>query len=180
MVCRLAVILTLLALVSAPGVARAQDTKSSGLAKQLAEALDAKKIDAFAAADAQNAGTYVAVLYFPGTQLLVVSAKYSQPRMLDDLLAKKDYRGVYVELSSASITPTKVFVMDTFADGLVAKPNGGTASDSVERGGTSVTFDGDWKKAKQSEADYMKAFGECENAYGQALQLLVSKLKSTT
>ena len=164
MVCRLAVILALLTFVFAPAAARAQDAKTPALAKQLAELLDSKKIDAFAAADSQNAGSYVAVLYFPGTQLLVVSAKYSAPRMLDDLLAKKDYRGVYVELSSASITPTKVFV----------------ASDSVERGGTSLTFDGDWKKAKQSEADYMKAFGECENAYGQALQLLLSKLKSTT
>ena len=180
MVCRLAVILSLLTFVLAPAAARAQDSKSPALAKQLAELLDSKKIDAFAAADAQNAGTYVAVLYFPGTQLLVVSAKYSVPRMLDDLLAKKDYRGVYVELSSASITPTKVFVMDTFADGLMPKPNGGTASDSVERAGTSLTFDGDWKKAKQSEADYMKAFGECDTAYGQALQLLLSKLKSTT
>jgi hypothetical protein len=179
MVCRLAVILSLLALVGAP-VARAQDSRSPVLAKQLAELLDAKKIDAFAAADTQNAGTFVGVLYFPGTQLLVVSAKYSAPKMLEDLLAKKDYRGVYVELSSASITATKVFVMDTFADGLVAKPGGGNASDSVERAGTSLTFDGDWKKAKQSEADYMKAFGECDSAYGQALQLLISKLKSTT
>jgi hypothetical protein len=179
MVCRLAVCLLSLSLV-APAAARAQDVRSPGLAKQLAEALDTKKIDAFATVDAQNAGTYVAVLYFPGTQLLVVSAKYSAPKLLDDLLAKKDYRGVYVELSSASITPTKVFVMDTFADGLVAKPNGGAASDSVERAGTSLTFDGDWKKAKQSEADYMKTFGECDNAYGQALQLLLSKLKSTT
>jgi hypothetical protein len=180
MVCRLAVMLLSLAFVSVPAAARAQDAKSPELAKQLAELLDAKKIDAFAAADAQNAGTYVALLYFPGTQLLVVSAKYSAPRMLDDLLQKKDYRGVYVELSSASITATKVFVMDTFADGLVAKPNGGTASDSVERAGTQLTFDGEWKKAKQTEADYMKAFGECDHAYGQALQLLLAKLKSTT
>jgi hypothetical protein len=180
MVCRLAVILCASDVrVRARRRARAgcQDA-CAGEAARRAPRL--QEDDAFAAADSQNAGSYVAVLYFPGTQLLVVSAKYSAPRMLDDLLAKKDYRGVYVELSSASITPTKVFVMDTFADGLMPKPNGGTASDSVERGGTSLTFDGDWKKAKQSEADYMKAFGECENAYGQALQLLLSKLKSTT
>jgi len=180
MVCRLAVILALLTVVFVPGTARAQDAKSADLAKQLTDVLDNKKIDAFAAADAQNPGTYVAVLYFPGTQLLVVSAKYAAPQMLNDLLAKKDYRGVYVELSSASITATKVFVMDTFADGLMPKPGGGTASDSVERAGTQVTFDGEWKKAKLSEADYMKAFGECDTAYGHALQQLLSKLKSTT
>ena len=73
-----------------------------------------------------------------------------------------------------------MLVMDAYADGLLPKPSGDQPADSIERGGTMSTFDGDWKKAKISEADYMKTFGECENAYGQALQLLLSKLKSTT
>src|SRR4051794_24107337 len=100
MVCRLAVIFSFSALLVIPAAARAQDVKSPDIAKQFAELLDAKKLDAFAVADTQNPGTYIGALYFPGVQLLVVSAKYSAPAMLNDLIARKDYRGVYIELSS--------------------------------------------------------------------------------
>ena len=126
MVCRLAVILLLLAFVS-PAAARAQDPKSPALAKQLAAAPRRQEDRRLCRGRLRRMpAPIVAALYFPGTQLLVVSAKYAAPQMLDDLLAKKDYRGVYIELSSASIAPTKVFVMDTFADGLMPKPNGGS------------------------------------------------------
>src|SRR5881409_3537656 len=109
--------------IALPSAARApQDSKSAELAKQLGQLLDERKLDSIAAADTQNAGTFVAALYFPGTQLLVVSAKYSAPQLLNDKLAKKEYRDVYIDLSSASIAGTKLFVMDTFADGLVPKP----------------------------------------------------------
>src|SRR3954471_5805116 len=104
-----------------PSALYAQESKSADLAKQLAQLLDGKKLDAIAAADAQNPGSFFAALYFPGTQLIVVSAKYSVPSMLTDLLARKDYRGVYTELASASIPESKLFVMDTYADGLAFK-----------------------------------------------------------
>lgn len=166
--------------VAVPAVARAQESKSSALAKQLAQLLDEKKLDAIAAADPQNAGTFAAALYYPGTELLVVSAKYAAPALLNDKLAKKDYRDVYVDLSSASVAGSKVFVMDMFADGLVAKPKGDTPADSVERNNGSISFDGEPKKAKMSDAEYAKAFQEAETAYTAILQLLVGKLKSGT
>lgn len=168
------------AMLAVPAAARAQDGKSPDLAKQLAQLLEDKKLDAIASADAQTPGVYAAALYFPGTQLLVVSAKYAAPPLLNDKLAKKDYRDVYVDLSSASMPESKVFVMDTFADGLVAKPKGDSPADSVERGTKSVAFDGDFKKAKMSEADYTKAFDEADTAYAHILQLLITKLKAGT
>ena len=70
------------ALMLAPAAARAQDVRSADLVKQLTGLLDQKKLDAIAAADAQNPGAYIAALYFPGTQLLVLSAKYSAPALL--------------------------------------------------------------------------------------------------
>ena len=92
----------------APAAAQAQDAKSSELAKQFAQLLDQKKLDVVATADAQTPGAFLAALYFPGTQLLVVSAKYSAPALLTELLARKDYRAVYAELVSASIaTPPR-------------------------------------------------------------------------
>lgn len=168
------------AMLAVPAAARPQDGKSVDLAKQLAQLLEDKKLDAIASADAQSPGVFAAALYFPGTQLLVVSAKYAAPPLLNDKLAKKDYRDVYIDLSSASMPESKVFVMDTFADGLVAKPKGDSPADSVERGTKSVAFDGDFKKAKMSEADYTKAFDEADAAYAHILQLLITKLKAGT
>src|SRR6476619_961792 len=91
-----------LVMLSMPVVAAAQELKSGDLAKQLTQLLDARKVADVALADAQNPDTFVAALYFPGTQLLVVSAKYAAPQMLTELLARKDFKGVYVELTSAS------------------------------------------------------------------------------
>jgi len=163
-----------------PAAAAAQEPKSVALVKQLGQLLDDKKLDAIAAADPAAPDVFVAALYFPGTQLLVVSAKYAAPKLLTDKLATKDYRDVYVDLSSASVAGSKTFVMDTFADGLLPKPKGDSPADSVERPSGTMSFDGDPKKAKMSEADYTKAFEECDAAYGKMLQLLIAKLKSGT
>lgn len=178
MVRTLAVLFT--AVLAAPALGLAQDSKSSDLAKQLSQLLDEKKLDAIAAADPQAPGTFAAALYFPGTQLLVVSAKYSAPSLLNEKLTKKDYHDVYVDLSSASVAGSKTFVMDTFADGLLVRPKGDAPADSVERAGATFSFDGDFKKAKQTEAEYTKAFTDADNAYSQILQLLITKLKSGT
>ena len=168
------------AILAAPAAAAAQDAKSADLAKQLAQLLDEKKLDAIAAADAANPDAFVAALYFPGTQLLAVSAKYSAPQLINDKLAKKDYRDIYVDLSAASVAGSKVFIMDTFADGLVLKPKGDAPADSVERGSATTAFDGEPKKAKISDADYAKSYDECEAAYVKILQALITKLKSGT
>lgn len=174
---RLALVAAFMLVSLTPAALHAQDAKSGDLAKQLSQLLDAKKMEAIAAADTQNPGSFFAALYFPGTQLIVVSAKYSAPSMLTDLLARKDYRGVYTELASASIPESKLFVMDTYADGLAFKPSGQNAPDSVDSGKNHATFDGDWKKAKITEADYTKLFSDCDAAYVRALRGLISSLK---
>ena len=168
-----------LVMLSMPVVAAAQELKSGDLARQLTQLLDARKVADVALADAQNPDTFVAALYFPGTQLLVVSAKYAAPQMLTELLARKDFKGVYVELTSASVQSSKVFVMDAYGNGLLPKPSGDQPPDSVDRGGTVSTFDGGWKKAKITEADYMKSFGEADAAYTKLLQLLINHLKTS-
>jgi len=174
-----ALVLTLLTLASAPP-AWAQDSKSGALARQLIAALDAAKMDSIAAKDPSGTDVYCAALYFAGSPLLVVAAKYSAPQLLNERLTKKEYGEIYADLSAASVAGSKVFVMDTFADGLVAKPKGDSPADSVERGTATVAFDGDAKKAKMSDAEYAKAFSECDDAYARILQLLITKLKSGT
>ena len=166
------------AMLFAPPAARAQDAKSGELVKQLTGLLDQKKLDAIAVADAQAPGSYIAALYFPGTQLLVVSAKYSAPQLLTELLARKEYKAVYAELSSASVPGSKVLVNDIYANGLMPRPSGSNPPDSVE-GGPSVTFDGGWRKAKITEADYNKAFSDADAAYTRVLQALITQLKTS-
>jgi hypothetical protein len=188
MVTRFALV-ALTALACAPALARAQDIKSPDLVKQLTMLLEQKKIDAIAAPDAQNPGGYVAALYFPGTQLLVVSAKYSAPALLTELLARKDYRAVYAELTSASVPGSKLFVNDVYANGLALKPSGSNPPDSIESAAnppdsiesaaTQATFDGAWKKAKIAEADYIKSFTDADAAYTRVLQELINLLKSS-
>jgi hypothetical protein len=98
---------------------------------------------------------------------------------MNEKIGKKDYRDVYIDLSSASVAGSKLFVMDTGADGLKAKPGDDQPFDSVERAGTQIALDGDWKKAKMSETDYMKAFSDVDGANTHAIELLINQLKGS-
>ena len=60
-----------------------------------------------------------------------------------------------------------------------ATKTGDQPPDSVERGGTQSTFDGGWKKAKITEADYMKTFNDADAAYAHVLQLLLNQIKGS-
>ena len=55
----------------------------------------------------------------------------------------------------------------------------GNPPDSVENGNTQTTFDGAWKKAKLTEADYMKIYADAEALYTRALQGLINHLKAS-
>jgi hypothetical protein len=169
------VLVTVLAVPATAQVA----SKSSAAAKELGDTLDRLKLDSIAAADPSEPGTYVAALYFPGAQLLVVSAKYSAPVLLDAKLTKKDYRDVYIDLSSASIPATKVFIMDQAANGLFFKPDGDQPADSWEQGNKTTMFDGDWKKAKVTEEAYTKTFSTADARYATILTLLSQQAKKS-
>jgi hypothetical protein len=173
-------VLTALIALSLTTVASAQESKSASLAKQLATALDAGKLDSIAAKDPSAPDVFVAALYFPGMQLLVVSAKYAAPQLLVDRLDKKEFRDIYIDLNSASVPDSKVFIEDTAADGLKAKREENQPYDSIEVGGKRTAFDGDWKKQKLTEEDYMKAFSAADERYAQALSSLLAQLKKTS
>jgi len=161
-------------------VATAQDSKSAPLAKQLAAALDAGKLDSIAAKDPAAPDTFVAALYFPGMQLLVVSGKYSAPQLLVDRVGKKEYRDVYLDLNGASVADTKVFIEDPGADGLKMKRDDNQPFDQCEVGGKRTMFTGDWKAQKLSEQDYMKAFSAADDRYTQILTALLAQVKKTS
>jgi hypothetical protein len=165
--------------LSATSVEAQQQGKSAALAKELTAALDAAKLDAVAAKDPQAADMFVGALYFPGTQLLVVSAKYAAPLAMNEQLAKKNYRDVYLDLTSASVAGTKIFVTDLGANGLVAEPDDNQPFDTFDQGGKSTTFNKDWDEQKMSEADYKKAFAEADAQYSQMLSALLAQVKKS-
>jgi len=160
--------------------ALAQESKSAALAKELSAALDAAKLDSIAAKDPAKPDVFYGALYFPGVQLLVVSAQYSAPLAMTERLTKKDYREAYLDLSSASVPGSKVFIEDLGANGLVAKPKDNEVFDACEVAGKRTSFDGDWKKQQLSEADYMKAFAAADEQYSQVLAALIAQAKKTS
>lgn len=154
-----------------------QDSKSTAAARDLAAVLDTAKIDSIAAPDPASPGTWIAALYFKDAQLLVVSAKYSAPALLEEKAKAKDFRDIYIDLNSASVAGTKVFVQDMSADGLVFKPGNDGPADTWEEKARTVAFDGEWRKAKISEEDYQKAFGDADARYARMLSLLAAQAK---
>jgi hypothetical protein len=156
----------------------AQDSKSAAAAKELAAALEQAKLDSIAAADPSDKEVFVAALYFPGAQLLVVSAKYSAPSLLVTKIAKKEYRDTYIDLNSASVAGSKVFIMDHGANGMIFKPNGDDlGADSWEQDNKTLSFDGKWKDAKLSEDEYTKRYSAADARYAEILALLTAQAK---
>jgi hypothetical protein len=159
------------------GAASAQEPKSVALARQLAEALDAGHLDSMAAKDPSHPDTFIGVLYFKGVQLLAVSAKYAAPALMTEKIGQKNYREVYIDLNSASVPDSKIFIEDLGADGLKLKHDENTPYDTYEAAGKRTAFDGDWRKQKLSEQDYTKAFSTADARYSEMLTALLAQLR---
>src|SRR5689334_16915790 len=128
-------------------------------------------------AGSRSANEYVAAMYFPGSQLVVVNAKTSVPDRMKYLILRKSYKDLYVELNGAVDQSSKTFISDLGANGLQFKREKNQPFDTVDATGKTVAFDGEWKKAKMSEADYTKAYQAHDEAYSQMLQALIETLK---
>ncbi len=135
---RRAAVVAALAAVAVAGPARAQESESAPLAAELAELLGAAQLGAIAAKDSADDDRFVAALSFPGS-LLVVSARYEVPLYVEQKIADRQYREVYIDLNAASIPQTKVLITDTGADGLTADDD---SADMVDTGSGPARYDG--------------------------------------
>ena len=148
-------------------------------AARLAMLLDVHALDAFAAADPETPGRYAAVLYFPRIQMLTVAGTYAAPALLDALLAKGDYRQVYLDLSTAAAREGRLFVEDFGAPGIRPSRQDDMPFDRVWRDTTrQVTYDGEWVPQKLSEAAYRDRFAADDADYAHVLQVLIDGLGS--
>lgn len=163
------------AAMSSPTFAADQESKSGPLAKQLTQLLDASKLESIAAPDPASGG-FVAAIYVPGAQLLVVSGKFQTPDIGIYRLEKKEYRELYMDLMGGSVAGSRLVASDVSADGLAAKPKRDTPPDSWERENKTLMFEGS-RKAKLSDALYDKAYSDADAEYARILGLLLTHVK---
>jgi hypothetical protein len=173
------VALGVLVVVLMAGRAMAQPApQSAALAKELAAAMDARKLMTVAAKDTSAPQAFVAAMYFSGSQLLVVGAEYDPAVLLIEKLVKKEYQEIYIDLNSAAKAGTRVFIEDLGADGLEQDRDEGRGSDSIEQKGKRTIFDDQWRKdQKISEEAWAKTYADADKAYARLLQLLINEAK---
>lgn len=155
--------------------ALAQESKSAPLARELAQLLESAKLTNIGASDPTN-GAFVAAMYIPGTQLLVVSGKFNSPDIGPYRLSKKEFRELYMDLMGGSVAGSKVVASDISADGLAFKPANGVPGDSWEHGTTNFAFEGA-KKAKLKDEEYTKTYSQADAEYARMLSLLIQQAK---
>jgi hypothetical protein len=120
-------------------------------------------------------GEFVAALFFPEVQLLVVSARPSASAYLDEQIAAKKFQEVYVALQDSSLRSSRVFFQDLGADGLHA--DGGDSVDVFYDHGQQILFDGQPRKHKLSEEVYRDKFGAADARYARIVDLLLAQAR---
>jgi hypothetical protein len=153
-----------------------QPVRSAALAAQLGAALHEQRLDAIAARDPDEADRFIAALFFQDAQLLVISARYASPPLLDARLAAKQYRDVYHDLSTAAVPDTSLFFQDMSADGLCNSRD--KAADILYRGPVTSIFNGDWKSHDRSEAEYRQRLLDADARYSRLLEILIAEVTS--
>ena len=172
---RSACLASALVAASAPA-ASAQGSTSAPLVKKLVAALDAARTDLMATKDPRRSGEYICVLYVTGSQMMVVSAKYPVPALLDAEIEKQAYNEVYMDLNTAGVPGSRVYIEDFGADGLNAVRAANAPGDGIDSKNLKVTFDNDWKKQQLTQEAYQKAFHDADERYAGMLRALLAAL----
>jgi hypothetical protein len=153
-----------------------QASRTQALATELATLLQQQKLDSMAVRMGED--VFAAVLFFPGVQMLVVSAKYTAPALLNEKIIGRQYREVYLDLAAASVPDSKLFIEDMQGDGLRPDREGSAPFDIVTRGtGAAFALDGDHRKKKISEDEYQRTYAGFETEYEKILQALLEQAK---
>lgn len=158
--------------------AAAQESVSAPAAQKFGALMRARNLQAFAAQDPLKPNRYVAALFYPDSQLLVVAGEPLLPAVAQYQFAQRQHAALYSTLHQAVSSESKLFVQDMQADGLQARPK-----DSVDIVYNQVTqqmiFDGSPGKRHQSNQDYAREFSAADRDYGKLLELLLRAAEDT-
>jgi hypothetical protein len=170
-----------LVLVHAATCAEARGFASFDAARDLVYALERLGLTAIATADPAEPGMFVAALYIPRSQLLVVSARHPSVEGVAERIANHQYREVYLELYGSPETRDKFFVRDSGADGILSAFPGSDDVDVLYENGMRLTlFNGDTEGQNLTESEYDEQWAIADNRYARLLALLKSKLDEST
>jgi hypothetical protein len=153
----------------------AQSFLSADAARDLVYALDASGLHAIAAADPEEPGRFVAALYIPGSQLLVVSARHPSVEGLGYRISMRQYREAYLDLQGSPTPEGKVFVQDAGADGILSVlPGSGDVDVLYEDGVRQTLFNGDIEAQHFTSAEYNAKLATADARYDRLLKLLIA------
>lgn len=163
-------------LVLAAAMAAAADRvelRSGTLARDLTTALTERHLDAIAAPQPGADHAYVAALYYPGAQLLVVAAESPSP-LVGQQIEAGAFRDAYATLHQTATPASKLFIVDMGADGLHAddKQLTDVVYDHVTE---QLTFDG---HPDHGDAEYMRKLAQADEQYSRLLQTLLDRVRS--
>lgn len=148
-------------------------SQSVGPVTDLSTWLSSHNQMAIAAKD-PGTGEFVAALFYPGVQLLVVSGRPPAPDAVDAQLAAGNFQDVYAALQDAAARPGRLFVQDMGADGL---KDGGESVDVAYDEGRQTLFDGNPRAHKISEKAYRETFTKTDGRYAHMVGLLLERSK---
>ena len=166
--------------LAAPGLpAAAEETLSAQPAAALKARMEQLKLDAVAARDPDEPGRFIAALFIPGVQFLVVSAPYPVATALDKKIAAREFMDVYVDLQAVRDRSGHFFVEDLLADGMHASDD--AACDTVTlNGATPVVFNGKWDAQRLTQEEYQARFKRDDERYARMLKVLNAALARGT
>ena len=175
------VVLFAMAALAPVAAAQQQPSQSAAPAAAVRALFDQLKLTSIAAKDPEEPGRYVAALYVADSQLLVISAPYAVPAVIDKYLAEGNYMEAYQSLQSVVSHKGHFFVVDMLTDGLKPVNEPDQAFDSTTTdGGAAIQFDGKWDAQKLSEANYNAKFAKDDARYAKLLKVLATELRKKT
>lgn len=146
------------------------------VARDLVHRLKSAVLPAFAAADPDRPGAFVAVLYVP-EQLLLVEAFHPARAALEGRIAAGQYREAYLDLQGTPTPQGRFFVLDANANGLLtAKPGQGSVDVIDEGRGKALLLNGDPRDV--SAAEYDARLMSADRNYARLLNVLTAALES--
>ena len=151
----------------------ADEAGSAPLATELSRIMTEQQLGATANKDTLDDDRFVAVLAFPG-QLLVVSAQYSAPLIIQQKITDGQFREAYIDLNAASVAGTKIQITDAGANGLRAADE---RVDVIDKGAGMLRLDDNPGGQDMSRDEYEDAVAEADVQYTRILRALLESVR---
>jgi hypothetical protein len=156
----------------------ATPTASAEAARALVYLLQNGQREAIAAVDPAEDEAFVAALYIPGGQLLVVRARHPSADAVRYRIDAGQYREVYLDLQATPDPTGTFFVQDANANGILSAVQGSGDVDVLYEDGVRQTlFNGKARAQGLTAAEYDAKLAAADAKYAELLKLLAAKLQ---